>query len=50
MRGRLLVAGGLVLTVGGLAVSAGGASAYLWDHAHADRIAKGVVVGAMVPL
>jgi hypothetical protein len=47
MRGRFLVAGGLVLTVGGLAVSAGGASAYLWDHAHADRIAKGVVVGGI---
>jgi hypothetical protein len=47
MRGGLLVAGGLVLTVGGLAVSAGGASAYLWDHAHADRIAKGVVVGGI---
>jgi hypothetical protein len=47
MRGRFLVAGGLVLTVGGLAVSAGGASAYLWDHAHADRIANGVVVGGI---
>ena len=47
MRGRFLVAGGLVLTVGGLAVSAGGASAYLWDHAHADQIAKGVVVGGI---
>ena len=47
MRGRFLVAGGLVLTVGGLAVSAGGASAYLWDQAHADRIAKGVVVGGI---
>ena len=36
-----------MLTVGGLAVSAGGASAYLWDHARADRIANGVVVGGI---
>jgi lipoprotein-anchoring transpeptidase ErfK/SrfK len=47
MRRRFLVAGGLLLAVGGVAVTAGGASAYFWDRAHADRIAKGVQVAGI---
>ena len=36
-----------MLAAGGVVVSAGGASAYLWDRAHADRIANGVIVGGI---
>ena len=47
MRGRLLVAGGLILTVGGVALSAGSAYAYFWDSRRADVIADGVTIAGI---